>query len=328
MKKIISLALSFCMLIFSGILGFSGCDNKNVIRLNEVTHSIFYAPLYVAINLGYMKDEKIEIKLTNGGGSDVSMTALLTNSADIALLGPETVVYVANQGSTNHPMIFGQLTKRDGSFLVGRSDEPTFNWLNLAGKHIIAGRRGGMPAMTLQYVLNSKGYDIEEDLNFDLSVAFNLVGPTFAGGAGDYCTMFEPAATALADEAGYIVASVGAESGEIPFTCFMAMPKYLKKNPEKIKGFLRAITKAYTYMQTHTSLEVAQALKKSFPDSSTESLRIAVEAYIAIDAWSNTPAMTTASFSKLLAVLTNAGELTSNTVKFTDVVDNSFAYSI
>lgn len=330
MKKILAYFCAFA-LVFGCCFGLIGCKNKDksVIRLNEVTHSVFYAPLYLAMNLGYFEDENITIKLVNGGGSNVSMSALLSNSADIALLGPETVCYVASQGSTNHPMIFGQLTKRDGSFLVSRKNEPNFNWNNLKDKTVIAGRKGGLPAMTFEYVVNNLGLTNGNNITLDTSTAFNMMVPTFESGKGDYCTMFEPTASEyVAAGKGYIVASVGEYSGEIPYTCFMAMPKYIKKNPEKIKGFLRAVSKAYTYLMTKDSEEVAKALSKSFDGSSIASLKIAVESYKKIDAWMSSPAMTEASFNKLLTVLKNAGELSGKTVEFKDVVDNSFALEL
>lgn len=309
---------------------FAGCKKNNLttVRLNEVTHSIFYAPLYLAINLGYMEEEGMEIELTNGGGSDVSMAALLSNSADIALLGPETLVYVVKNGSTNHPMVFGQLTKRDGSLLIGRTNGTDFNWLDLKDKHIIAGRAGGMPAMTLQYVLNNKGLVHGTNMNFDTTVAFNMIGPAFEGGTGDYCTMFEPAAYEFVSQGkGYYMASVGEESGEIPFTCFMATSKFMSDNPDLIKGFLRAITKAYNYMLTHTSNEVAEVLAPSFEGSSTESIAAAVSKYIEIDAWSSTPVMTQSAFNRLLDVITNAGIDVSG-VQMSQVVDNSYALGL
>ncbi len=329
MKKFSAIACALALCVIS-ILGFSACkkSDKSVIRLNEVTHSVFYAPLYLAMNLGYFEEEGITIKLTNGGGSNVSMSALLSGSAEIALLGPETVVYVAAQGSTNHPMIFGQLTKRDGSFLVSRVNEPDFSWSNLKNKTIIAGRKGGLPAMTFEYVVNGLGLIDGENVTLDTSTAFNMMVPTFEAGSGDYCTMFEPTASEyVAAGKGYIVASVGEYSGEIPYTCFMAMPQFIKKNPDKITGFLRAITKAYNFLMTEDSELVAQKLVPSFDGSSVSSLKIAVEAYKKIDAWMSSPAMTEASFNKLLDVLDNAGELPGK-VSFSDVVDNSFALSL
>ena len=329
MKKIISIICA--IMLFSMIsFGIVGCKKKDssVIRLNEVTHSVFYAPLYLAINLGYFEEEGIKIKLTNGGGSNVSMSALLSGSADVALLGPETVCYVAAQGSTNHPLIFGQLTKRDGSFLVSRNNEPDFNWNNLKNKTVIAGRKGGLPAMTFEYVVNNLGLVDGTNITLDTSTAFNMMVPTFEAGSGDYCTMFEPTASEyVAAGKGYIVASVGEYSGEIPYTCFMAMPSYMKKNPDKISGFLRAISKAYTYLMTESSDDVAKKLAPSFDGSSIQSLKYAVESYKRIDAWMSTPAMTESSFNKLLSVLRNAGELSGN-VSFNEVVDNSCALNL
>lgn len=326
MKKFITISLAVIMCLFC----FTACKKNNLtkIRLNEVTHSIFYAPLYLAINLGFMEEEGLEIDLTNGGGSDVSMSALLSNSADISLLGPETLVYVVKEGSTNHPMVFGQLTKRDGSFLMGRSENNSFNWLDLKNKYILGGREGGMPAMTLEYVLNSKGLIDGENMTFDTSIKFDLITATFEGGTGDYCTMFEPVASTYAEKGkGYYMASVGEECGEVPFTCFMATSSYMNKNPETIKAFLRAINKAYNYMLTHSASDIASNLVASFDGTSQESIKKAVEKYIEIDAWSSTPAMTKSAFNKLIAIIENAGIDVSG-VKFEDVVDNSFALSL
>ncbi len=329
MKKILTIFLSILMVFSVCLVGCKG--KKDVVRLNEVTHSVFYAPLYVAINLGYMEDEGIKIELNSGQGSDVSMAALLSGNADIALLGPETVVYVHAEGSTNHPMVFGQLTKRDGSFLVSRTPIEDFDWsTDLVGKSVIAGRRGGMPAMTFEWLCNKNGLTNGSNITLDLETSFGAMVPTFQGGSGDFCTMFEPTATEYQNAGlGYIVASVGEYSGEIPYTCFMASRSYMSKYPDKIKGFLRAIEKAYTYIMTHSNEDVAQALLASFDGSTVESLAIAVESYKAIDAWMATPAMTEASYKRLLEVLRHSGTLGSDDiVNFTDVIDNSFALSI
>lgn len=180
MKKIFLVVLALILVA----LPLSACkpDDDNKITINEVTHSIFYAPQYLAMALGYFEDAGYEIELINGQGSDLSMTAVVTGAADIALLGPETVLYVYQQGRQDYPVVFGQLTKRDGSFLVGREFEPNFDWTNLAGKEIIMGRRGGMPAMTLQYVLNQHGYRDGENITMNYDVPFALTGPSFVSG--------------------------------------------------------------------------------------------------------------------------------------------------
>jgi len=331
LKKIITTIL--CVMMCSLSLGvFVACkDDSDVIRLNEVTHSVFYAPLYAAINLGYMEEEGIKIELENGQGSDKSMAAVLSGNADIALMGAETVVYVAAQGSTNYPIVFGQLTKRDGSFLVSKVDEKdTFNWAtSLQGKKVIAGRRGGLPAMTFEWIVNSVNLYDGTNITLDTETSFAMQVPVFdTPNGGDYCTMFEPTATEYEESGrGYIVASVGEYSGEIPYTCFMATPKFIKKHPDKIKGFLRAINKAYVYLMTHSDLDGAKALIKSFDGSTVESLAKAVKSYKEIDAWCSSPEMNQVAYRNLLTVLNNAGEL-DGTVAFNEVVDNSFALKI
>ena len=331
MKKLLTFVCAFLLCICSSIC-FVGCkkDNKNgVIRLNEVTHSVFYAPLYVAINMGYMEEEGITIELTNGGGSDASMTALLSGSADMALMGPETVAYVEASGSTNHPVVFGQLTQKDGCFLISKTPVENFDFAtSLNGKTAIIGRNGGMPAMTFEWICNKNGVFNNQNTTLDTSTAFNMMVSVFDSTDAEYCTMFEPTASEyVAAGKGYYVASVGEHSGEIPYTCFMAYPKYIKENRELVSGFLRAIKKAYLYITTNPSNEVAKALKPSFDGTSEESLASAVEKYIEIDAWSSSPAMSKDSFNRLLSVLNNAGTLTES-VEFSKVVDNSLANEI
>lgn len=326
MKK---LAVFVAVLVGLVSVGFAGCGGNSKLRVNEVTHSIFYAPFYAAINLGYFEDEGIEIDLVNGGGSDQSMTALISNSADVALLGPETAVYVVNEGASNTPVIFGQLTKRDGSLLIGRNPEPDFKWSNLVGKEIIGGRRGGSPAMALQYAIekvNNLPIGTGPDkVNINLDVAFNLIVGAFEAGTGDYCTMFEPTASEyVAAGKGYVVASVGEECGEVPFTCFMAMRSYINKNEGQIEAFLRAVMKGYNYLMNATDDEIYEALAPSFSTSTRSSIVTSVQTYKRIDAWMSSPAMEESAYNRLLAIMTNAGELDKN-VDFSKVVDNSYA---
>lgn len=327
MKRI---AIFLALLISMVSVIFAGCGS-NKLRLNEVTHSIFYSPFYAAINLGYFADEDIEIELTNGGGSDQSMTALLSGGVDIALLGPETAVYVAAEGAQNLPIIFGQLTKRDGSFLVGRNSEPDFEWSDLAGKEIIGGRRGGNPAMSLQYAVELAGLTVGTGVgqaNINLDVAFNLVVGAFDGGQGDYCTMFEPVASEfVAAGKGYIVASVGEQSGEIPFTCFMAKQSYINNNPDKIERFLRAVMRGYNYLMAANDEQIVAALKPSFSTTPDSLIVSSVRNYIRIDAWNSTPVMSLSAFNRLQTIMENAGELDEH-VAFNTIVDNKYAEKV
>lgn len=310
---------------------FVGCTDKSnsKIRINEVTHSVFYAPLYVAINNGYFKDSGIDVELTNGGGSDASMTALLSGQADIALMGPETVVYVASQGSSSYPKVFGQLTKRDGSFLISKTPYTNFNWkTDMKGKTVIAGRKGGLPAMTFEWVCNSNTLYNGMNVTLDTSTAFNMMVPVFEATSAEFCTMFEPTASEFVNAGkGYNLGSVGSYSGEIPYTCFMAKPDYLKDNSKMIENFLKAINKAYNFIQDNPSSEVAKSLKPSFDSTSLDSLALAVDSYRSVDAWTSNPAMTEDSYIRLLQVMTNAGQITKN-VSFSSVVDNTYANKI
>lgn len=320
--------------VFSLLLvGCGKSDNK--VRISEVTHSVFYAPMYVAINNGYFEDEGLEIELTNAGGSDTVMSSLISNSSDIGLMGPESVVYVRNNGMTNAPMIFAQLTACDGSFLVGRTDEgEDFDWSNLEGKHVIAGRKGGMPAMTLQYILEAKGLTIGDelgdgvDVKFDTSIAFNLTASSFVAGTGDYCTMFEPTASQCEqDQTGYIVAALGDEVSDIPYTTFVATSNYLNKNSDKIDKFMRGLKKGYDYLMTATDAEILSALKPSFSTTADSLIVASVRNYIRIGAYADSFILKESSWNNMLDIIDNAGELT-NRVAWNEAVNTSFALKV
>lgn len=319
------------MMLFTTSIAFVGCTNKdyNKIELNEVTHSIFYAPLYVAMNNDYFTEEGLSVTLTNGGGSDTSMSALLTGSADIILAGPETVVYTDQQGTKDAPVVFGQLTHCDGSFIVSKENKSDFTLDDLVGETIIGGRQGGLPAMTLQYIIEHNGYTIgtkNTDINLRTDVAFNLTASVWEAESNTkYCTLFEPTATNIQKEGkGYIVESLGKLSGSIPYTCFATKKSYLKNHSTQAEKFLKAIKKAYTYIATHSSSEVAQALKPSFAGNTIEELASAVEQYLAIQAWGEDLSLSQESFDNLMNVMLNA-KIITKTSKWSNVVDNTIA---
>lgn len=327
MKRLISLLLVLLVICTA----FVGCKQEKTLRtvqLNEVTRSVFYAPQYVAATLGYFAEEGLEIEITTGGGSDKTMTALLAGEADIGLMGPETGVYVVNEGKKDHPIIVGQLTKRDGSFLMGRTQEPDFAWENLKGKTIIGGRKGGMPLMTLQYVLRQHGLTPGTDVEVIDNIQFNLMGGAFEGGTGDYVTLFEPTASAFALAGkGYIVANVGEASGEVPYTTYMVSQKTLKDDPKLVESFLRAIYKAQQWVVKATDEEVAKAMQPFFPDTSIEVLTSVAHNYRTTDSWKSDPVMQEQDFQRLLEVIDGSGELKTK-VAFTVLVDNSIAEKV
>lgn len=326
-KKSLCAALAACF----AILPLSSCKETTdvtTIRLNEVTHSVFYAPMYLAEALGYFEEEKIEIELTNGGGADSVMASVLSGDSDIGFCGPEAALYVLVGGSSDVPTVVGQLTKRDGSFLVSRKAEPNFQWEDLKGKEILAGRKGGVPAMTFEYVLNNHNLKDGVDLTLNYDVAFNLMVSAFEAGTADYCTMFDP--TAYEYEAagkGYVVASVGEASGEVPYTCFIAKNSWLKKNGEVTEGFLRAITKAVKYINETPSATVAPYLSAYFEGVTVNSLAASIERYRNIDAWRTELSMTEDSFERLQDIIENAGELTRR-AELDELVDNSYAKKV
>ena len=323
-KRLICSCLAALLLL--PLWGCGAPSELTAVRVSEVTHSVFYAPQYVAMSLGFFADEGLQVELTNGGGADKVMTAVVSGQADIGLAGPESCIYVYNQGKEDYPVIFAQLTKRDGSFLVGRTDED-FSWDDLRGKTIIGGRKGGVPEMTLEYVMAQNGVTPHVDAVVDTSVQFNMMAGAFTGGHGDYVALFEPTATEVVEAGkGYILCSIGEESGEIPYTAYFAAQSYMAENPEVIQGFTNAIARAQQWIAAHTDREVAEAMVSQFPDTSVELLEKVTARHRAIDAWNATPVMEQQALERLEQVMEHAGELTrAEWVDFGKLVDNSFA---
>ena len=328
MKKIIAPLLAALTLLplLCGCGGGETARELTAVRLNEVTHSVFYAPQYVAMELGFFEEEGLAIQLTNGGGADKVMTAVVSGQSDIGLAGPESCIYIYNQGKEDHPVVFGQLTACDGAFLMGREDV-TFDWEQLRGKTIIGGRKGGVPEMTLEYVLRQHGLEPQVDVTVDTSVQFNMMAGAFTGGQGDYVTLFEPAATQVAAAGqGYILCSIGAESGDIPYTAYFAAQSYARENSDVIAAFYRAVARALDWVDTHTDREVAQAIIGQFPDTDLDTLEAVTARHREIGAWNMPLTMEKTALERLETVMTQAGELTeADWVDFDRLVDNHWA---
>ncbi|MBR0135295.1 MAG: ABC transporter substrate-binding protein [Clostridia bacterium] len=325
MKKIFAVVIAMLMIVPV----IAGCASKKSglrhVVLNEVTRSVFYAPLYCACGLGYFEDEGIELEIVTGGGSDKSMTALIAGEAEFALMGPETGVYVVNEGNKEHPMVIGQLTKRDGSFLIGREKTDSFSWEDLRGRSVIGGRPGGMPFMTLNYVLKKNGLIPGEDVEVISNVQFNLMAGAFEGGTGDYVTLFEPTATLFERSGnGFIVANIGLESGEVPYTAFMTMPSTIRSDRKLAESFIKAIYRAQRFVETASDEEVAEAMKSFFPDADIDTLALVAHSYRETDSWMKTPVMTEDAFNRLQDIMDSNGELSAR-VPFGELIDNSFA---
>ena len=318
------------MLPMFSLFGLTGCNsgsNLEVIKLSEVTHSVFYAPMYIAQNKGYFADEGLEVQISNGNGSNNVMTAVISGQAHIGLAGPETVIYNAVANNKDKPKVFGQLTACDGSFLISRQNEIGWEPSDVAGSTIVAGRRGGMPAMTLQYGLHLAGLEAGRDYTLDLGVDFGLVAGAFEGGRGDYCTMFEPTASAYESEGkGYIVASVGELGGTVPYTAFIANQKFLEEKSLTSEKFLRAIYRGYAYLMNADIDDVVDAVMPSFVGSNENHIKSSILNYMDIGAFAYSPVMTQSSYQRLIEIVKFAGELDQNAnVAFSDVIDNSIA---
>lgn len=276
------------------------------------------------IKLGYFEEEGLTIDLINGQGADKVMTAVLSDQVDIGFSGPEAAIYVYNEGKEDYPRVFAQMTKRDGAFIVGREPNENFSIEDLKGKYIIGGRKGGVPEMTLEYVIKNAGLSLNE-LEIDTGIQFANMGGAFTGGLGDYVALFEPTASALEQEGkGYVLASIGELSGEIPYTAYYAKASYIKENPEIIQGFTNAIYKGQQWVRSASAKEIAEAIADFFPDTDVEILKKVAERYKTIDAWNSDPILTEDSLSRLQDVMEEAGELDAR-APYEAIVDTSFA---
>lgn len=300
-------------------------SNVQMIKLSEVTRSVFYAPQYVAINNGYFTENGIEIELTTGQGADAVMTSVLSGECEIGFAGPEASIYVYNEGKEDYCQVFAQLTKKDGSFLVAKEETDNFTWKDLKGKTVIPGRKGGVPYMTLEYVIKQNGLNPQTDLVLDDSIKFDLMASAFSTGTADYVTLFEPTASNIQNIGkGYIVASVGEEAGEIPYTAYFAKKSYIEKNEETIEKFTKAIYKGQKWAKEHTAKEIADVIKDFFPDTDMELLTTAIQSYKDIDAWNETPILKEESFNKLQEVMSLAGELDKK-APYNEIINNKYA---
>lgn len=330
MKKILITALIVVIVVALAVTTWviknkNNTDKLKVIRLNEVTRSVFYAPQYAAIANGYFKDEGLEVEITTGQGADKVMTAVLANQSDIGFAGPEASIYVYNEGKEDYTQVFAQLTKKDGSFLVSRTNDTDFKWSDLKGKTVIPGRKGGVPYMTLEYVLKQNGLNPQKDVTLDDSIKFDLMAGAFTGGTADYVTLFEPTATMTQNAGkGYVVASVGEASGEIPYTAYFAKKSYIEKNSETIQKFTNAVYKGQVWVKEHSSKEIAEKIQSFFPDTDVNLLADVLQSYIDIDAWNENPVLKEEAFNKLQTVMEEAGELKQK-APYEKIVNNSYA---
>ena len=329
-KKWISLAAAVVLAVTAlpiGVLAAKKEETKlTKVTLNEVAHSIFYAPQYVAIEEGYFSEEGLDLTLITGFGADKVLTALISGEADIGFMGAEASVYAYQEGATDPAVNFAQLTQRAGNFLVAREEMPDFKWEDLKGKKVLGGRKGGMPEMVFEYILRKNGLDPQKDLTIDQSIDFGSTAAAFTGDvSADFTVEFEPSATALEKEgAGYVVASLGVDSGYVPYTSYSAKTSYMEKNPEIIQKFTNALQKGMEYIQSHTPEEIAKVIAPQFAETDLDTVTAIVKRYYDQDTWKSNLIFEKESFELLEDILEDSGEL-SERVSYEDLVTTEYA---
>ena len=329
-KKWISLATAVVLAVTALPLGVFAAKKDEAklakVTLNEVAHSIFYAPQYVAIEEGYFKDEGLDLTLVTGFGADKTMTAVISGEADIGFMGAEASVYAYQEGATDAVVNFAQLTQRAGNFLVAREEMPDFKWEDLKDKKVLGGRKGGMPEMVFESILRKNGLDPQKDLTIDQSIDFGYTAAAFTGDtSADFTVEFEPSATALEKEgAGYVVASLGVDSGYVPYTSYSAKTSYMEKNPEIIQKFTNALQKGMEYVQSHTPEEIAEVIAPQFAETDLDTVTAIVKRYYDQDTWKSNLIFEKESFELLEDILEDSGEL-SERVSYEDLVTTKYA---
>lgn len=319
-----------CVLAVLSLLAtlFTGCGKSSGLKeitLNEVAHSIFYAPMYVAIEKGYFKEEGLKVKLVNGLGADKTMTAVLSGNCDIGFMGPEATVYVYNEGQKDYVVNFAQLTQRAGNFLVSKNKSEDFNWSNVKGKTVIGGRAGGMPEMIFEYILKKNGIDPKADLKIVQNIDFGLTAQAFSSGQGDYTIEFEPAATGLELQGdGKVVASLGVESGKVPYTAFSAKKSYIDKNPDVIQDFTNALQKGLEYVTKHTPEEIAKVIQPQFAETKYDTLVKIVTRYYNQETWKDNLVFEEDSLNLLQDILSDSGVIKEK-APYANIVNTEFA---
>lgn len=324
MKKIILIAILFCVLVL-GIIIINREDTKknNIVKVAEVTHSAFYAPFYVALEKGYFNEENLEIELILTPGADKVSAAVLSNDVNIGFCGPESSIYVYNGGEKDYIVSFAGLTKRDGQFIVSRNNIKDFNLKMLEGKEVLGGRIGGMPLLNFQKALTNENVDTKK-VSINTAVEFAALSGAFIGGTGDFVNLFEPNATKLEKEGyGYVVASVGLYSDEVPYTAFNARKSYLNSNPETIKAFTKAINKGLEYVKNNSSENIAKSILKQFPDTSLNDLIKIVDRYKKADSWLDNTIISEESFNNLQEIMMLNGQINKK-VSYNNLINNYY----
>ncbi|MFB5195333.1 ABC transporter substrate-binding protein [Neobacillus sp. KR4-4] len=299
-------------------------DKLTQVRFSEVIRSIFYAPHYIAIEKGFFRDEGLEVDMTTSQGSDKGAAALLSGTADVSLVGPESAVFIFNQHGKQSLKVFYQLTATDGSFLLARNPKSPFQWSDLNGQAVVSWRPGSSPEMVMSQVLKKNQVGKSKLITNIASPA--MVG-AFESGKGEYIQVFEPLASML-EQSGKakLVASMGEAYGSYPETSYVATNEFMKKNPETLQKWSNAVYKATLWLNEHSAEEAAAALEPYFEGTSKELIQKSVERYAKQNSWAKNPVLDQAQLDKLQDTLVESGVLPSDQqVKHGDIVETTFA---
>jgi len=326
MKRVISIIFVFIIIIIGIIFLFFKKEEKSnltKVTVAEVTHSAFYAPWYVAIEKGYFEKNGLDIEVVLTSGANNVVAAVLSNDVNIGLCGPEATIYVYNEGEKDYVQTFSGLTKRDGQFIVSREKIDNFKISDLKGKEILAGRTGGMPILNFMNALKNSNVK-QSEIDINTSVDFASLSGAFIGGQGDFVNLFEPNATNLEKLGyGYVVASIGELSGEVPYTAFNARKSFINNNKKIIKSFVKSINEGLKYVKENEPSKIAEVIIDQFPDTSNNDLTKIIDRYKEADSWLLTPYISKESFDNLVSIMIESEEITNN-VEYNDIIINYY----
>ena len=328
-KKIITILIALILItvIIITSIKITNKEEENndltTIRLAEVTHSVFYAPMYVAIENGYFEEEGIEIDLILTSGADKVSAAVLSDTVDVGFAGTESSIYVYAGKESDYLVTFAGLTKRDGQFILARDCSSEFELNDLYGKEILVGRAGGMPAVNFLNAMKNANIDVSK-INVNYSIDFASLSGSFIGGIGDYVNLFEPTATTVVNVSdACIVDSIGRLSGEVPYTAFYARKSYLEENEELLRGFTRAIAKGLEFVLKNDSETTAKVILPQFPDSALNDIITIIDNYKEYDSWLNNPYISEESFNNLQDMLID-NNLLEDYVPYSNLIHNLY----
>lgn len=316
---------SFLLLVLTAC---SSSEENKSIDLAEVTRSVFYAPQYVALEKGFFEDEGLDVTLQTTWGGDKTMTALLSDGADVALVGSETSIYVYAQDSKDYAVNFAQLTQTDGTFLVSKEEEPDFEWTDVEGKTFLGQRKGGMPQMVGEYVLKNHEIDPHADLDLKQNIDFENIPGAFVSDDAQYVQLFEPTASVFEKEGkGNVIASFGEESGALPYTVFMAKQSMFDDDPETVKKFTKAIYEAQQWVEDNSPEEIAKVIQPYFEDADIDILTDSMERYKNQSSFATDPILEEDEWNNLKNIMDEAGELPED-VSYDDLVNTDIAKEV